>query len=191
MIKFIYCGLIASIMIFGGNVLAEELDAGQILKEITQKGAKLVIAEYWMTEDYDKSEQLVNAISTGTKEWLEVARLLKSESDAAVSEDLFFALSLALHKNPIGVLSLIKTQPRKSQPNDFFIDWICRDPYLEDAVDLATEIKFLKDTEKALVCMYDPTHDKEIDVLRWQCLESIRRDLKIVVHDKDQSAVPE
>jgi hypothetical protein len=37
----------------------------------------------------------------------------------------------------------------------------------------------------------NPSHDKEIDVLRWQCLESIRRDLKIVVYDKDQSAVPE
>jgi hypothetical protein len=32
MIKFIFCGLIASIIIFGGNVLAEELDAGQPFK---------------------------------------------------------------------------------------------------------------------------------------------------------------
>jgi hypothetical protein len=78
-----------------------------------------------------------------------------------------------LPKNPIGVLSLLKTQP-----DCFTLDWICRDPYLEDAVVLPTEEKFLKEAEKALVYMYDPNHDKELDALRWQCLARIRRDLR-------------
>jgi hypothetical protein len=131
----------------------------------------------------------VNAIATGKQEWLEVAKLLKVESDAAVSEDLFFALSLALIKNPTGVLSLINALPRETQPDDFLIDWICRDPYLEDAADLATEEKFLKDAEKALVNLHDPTHDKELEALRWQCLASIRRDLRILKIDKEHQGV--
>jgi hypothetical protein len=172
--------MIASFLMLASNVQSEELDSGQILREIKHKGAKSVIAEYWVTEDYQKSERLVNSISSGKKEWLEVAKLLMAESDAGVTEELFFALSLALPKNPISVLSLLKTQEFRAQPTDFNIDWICRDPYYEDTVDLATEEKFLRDAEKALVYMHDPTQDKELDALRWQCLESIRRDLRRV-----------
>jgi hypothetical protein len=93
---------------------------------------------------------------------------------------------MALSKNPIGVLTLLKTQP-----DDFTVDWICRDPYYEDTVDLATEERFLKNTEKTLVYMYDPSQDKELDALRWQCLERIRMDLRKVEMDKGKSAVPE
>lgn len=191
MFKIVLTSLIASFLVFASNVKSEELDAGLLLQEIKHKGAKSVIVEYWMTEDYQKSERLVNSISTGEKKWLEVAKLLLTESDAAITEDLFFALSLALPKNPIGVLSLLKTREVRAQPDVFFIDWICRDPYYEDTVDLATEEKFLKDAEKALVYMFDQTQDKDLDAFRWQCLERIRRDLRIVEKDKDKFTVPE
>jgi len=191
MLKIVFTSMIALFLMLASNVNSEELDPGQLLQEIKHKGAKNVIVQYWMIEDYSKSERLVNSISTGEKKWLEVAKLLLAESDAAVTEDLFFALSLALPKNPIGVLSLSRTQEVKAQPNDFFIGWICRDPYYEDTVDLAMEEKFLQDAEKALAYMYDPAQDKELDALRWQCLESIRRDLRSVEKDKNKYAVPE
>lgn len=175
--------LIASILLLAAHAKAEELNAGQVLQEIKQKGPRSVIDRFWETDQ--KWQQLERSISTGTKEWLEVARLLRSESDAGATEGLYFAVSHALPKNPIGVLSLIKTQP-----DAFTIDWICRDPYY-DGIELSTEEKFLKEAEKALVYMYDPNHDKELDVLRWQCLESIRMDLRSVEKDKDKSGVRE
>jgi hypothetical protein len=168
----IICGLIASTLMFAGQVKAEELNAGQIIQEIKQKGARSVIDRFWGVS-LEKADPLVDSIATGTKEWLEVAKLLKSQSDGVVTEEIYWGVSNALPKNPIGVLTLIKTQP-----DAFTIDWICRDPFYEDTVDLATEEKFLKDAEHALVYMYDPTQDKEIDAIRWQCLEGIRRDLR-------------
>ena len=67
----------------------------------------------------------------------------------------------------------------------------CRDPYYEDTVGLATEERFLKEADEALVHMYDPNQDKDLDALRRQCLEGIRRDLRAVEKDKDMSGVPE
>jgi hypothetical protein len=186
MFKMICYGLVASILLFAVHVKAEELDAGQIIQEIKQKGPRSVVDKFWDTEDHQKSEQLINSISTGTDKWLEVAKLLKPGSDAAATEELFWAVSKALPKNPIGVLTLLKTQSK-----DFPIDLICRDPFFEDTVDLETEGKFLKEAEKALVYLYDQSHDKELDALRWQCLEGIRRDLRLVEKDKDKSGVQE
>ena len=184
MVKFI-CALIVLITMLTGQVNAEELDAARILQEIKQNGPRSVINRFY-GESLKKSEPLEDSISTGKKEWLEIAKLLRSESDAVESELLNYAVSMALSKNPIGVLTLLKTQP-----DDFTVDWICRDPYYEDTVDLATEERFLKDAEKTLVYMYDPSQDKELDALRWQCLERIRIDLRKVDMDKNKSAVPE
>jgi len=185
MLKNILSCLIIAIILFSGHPEADELDAGQVLQEIKQNGPRSVIISFF-GESLQKSDQLTDSISTGKKEWLEIARILRRESDAAASELLDYAVSLALPKNPIGVLTLFKTEP-----DNFILDRICRDPYYEDTVDLATEEKFLKDAENALVYMYDPTQDKELDAFRWQCLERIRRDLRIVEKDKDKYTVPE
>jgi hypothetical protein len=183
MFKIICCGLIVSILLFAGRVKAEELDVGKILQEIKQKGPRNVINKFF-GESLQQSDPLIDSISTGTKEWLEVAKLLRPESDGVETELLYYAASMALPKNPIGVLPLLK--------NDFFpLDWICRDPYYEDTVDISTEEKFLKEAEKALVYMYDPNHDKELDALRWQCLEGIRASLRLVEKDKGKSGVRE
>jgi hypothetical protein len=84
MVKLI-CTLIVLITMLTGQVKAEELDAARILQEVKQNGPRSVINRFY-GESLQKAEPLEDSISTGKKEWLEIAKLLRSESDAVVSE---------------------------------------------------------------------------------------------------------
>ncbi|MEA5114711.1 MAG: hypothetical protein VB050_11850 [Geobacteraceae bacterium] len=183
MFKLISHVIIASFLFISVHGNSEELDAVQVLKEIKQKGANSVIIEYWTRENGLKWQQIERSISNGTKEWLDVAKLLRAESDAGVTEGLYFSLSMALKKNPAGVLSLIK-----SQPDLFPINWICRDPYY-DGTDLSTEERFLKETEKVLANFHDPNGDKDVDFLLCRCLENIQAGLRTLEKENHRSEV--
>ncbi len=178
------CLFLASIIVFSGQAYSEELNAGQILQEIKEQGPRKVIDRIWKDDDDHPNSEgpLIDSIATGKDEWLEVAKQLKPKSDAASAEELDWAVSIALSKNAYGVLNLLRTQSEY-----FSLNTICRDPYLEDTVDLETEEKFLKDAEKNLVYMSEANEDKEIDALRWQCLEGIRGDLRKNEQEMDKA----
>jgi hypothetical protein len=169
------CLFLASLIVFSGQARSEELNAGQILQEIKEKGPRTVIDRFWKDDDdhHNSEDPLVDAIATGKDEWLEVAKQLRPGSGGIVTEELYWAVSVALSKNAYGVLTLLR-----SDPKNFALQDICRSPFYEDTVDFATDEKFLKDAEKNLVYMSEANEDKEIDALRWQCLEEIRRDLR-------------
>ena len=66
---------------------------------------------------------VMSAVETGSPEWLSIAAKLLSVVDAGTTSDLYFALSLALIKNPEGVLSLVGP--------DLPLENLCSVPFIE------------------------------------------------------------
>lgn len=87
------------------SALAASPTASALLNDIHQQGARVVVA-HLSAGNGDQWTELLKQISTGQSEWLKVASMLRSGTDAATGEDLTDALAHALRTNPEGVLSL-------------------------------------------------------------------------------------
>jgi hypothetical protein len=110
--------------IAGGQIIGnkEAPDSGAVIRQIESQGATSVVRE--LTAGNGKRwESVTRAIETGSQAWLDVANKLIVATDAGRTEELEFALSLGLTRNPVGVLSLVG-------PN-LPIDRVCSVPYIE------------------------------------------------------------
>ena len=155
-----------------GVVSADELTPASIIEDVKKHGARAVIDQFWKEDRYftDWFHILAN-IEKGKNEWLEVAKLLKSGSDAGMSTDLNFAVARALPINPVAVLSLVETEEHGI--GKFGLEDVCTCPFVEEELE-DVENKYLKAAESALLGMRVPEKDKKLDVLRWKCLEQIQ-----------------
>jgi hypothetical protein len=92
-----------------------------LLAEIDASGPKVVLARLWANEP--QFEAVCARIETGDVQWLEVARRLRSVSDAAASLSLNFSVARALPTAPVRVLQLVG--------HGFLISDICTSPFIE------------------------------------------------------------
>jgi hypothetical protein len=96
-------------------------EPGALLSEIDASGPKAVLARLWADEPH--FEAICGQIATGNAQWLEVARRLRSVSDAAITLSLNYSVARALPVAPVRVLGLVD--------HGFLIDDICTSPYIE------------------------------------------------------------
>ncbi|MGE4482113.1 hypothetical protein [Acidocella sp.] len=96
--------------------------AQKLLSDIHQQGARSVVVQL-SAGTGDQWTDVLNQISTGNNEWLEVAAALRPGTDAGTGEDLTGALAYALLKNPQGVLPLTG--------GDIPLDAVCGVPLIE------------------------------------------------------------
>jgi hypothetical protein len=152
-------------------VYSAESSTLKIPKEITQaaksRGATKVVAELFNTGTWAK--YVYPGISSGDKQWLDVAVVLKPGTDAGASEELNDALSLALLRQPDLVLPILKKMWWKDSEACSF-GWDSEFP--EDM----TVRTYVNRLEKAVI----KSSNKETAELRKSCLRGIaqtRREL--------------
>jgi len=107
---------------------------------------------------------VLQSISTGTPEWLNVARELSYGVDAVSAADLQVPLAAALTQNPVGVLSLVDN-------NLLTVPYLCSGPFY-DAIFLPL---YLRDTKKALESLKEPA----VEQYRLECLYKIETAIEI------------
>lgn len=78
----------------------------EIIAAVKSKGANQVMVQLFKTHAWEK--QVYPGISSGDKQWLEVAEKLKPGADGEGGESLSDALSLALLKQPSTTLVVLK-----------------------------------------------------------------------------------
>jgi hypothetical protein len=121
--KIIFAVIIIAInIIVLPNVLAEELSAKDIEKEINKSGPQKVCASLY--EDVNKWYELQGNVASGNQEWLKIAGSLRAGSDAEASEMLSLSVGEALEHNPEGVF--------KHTLGSFKMSEICGAPDVED-----------------------------------------------------------
>ncbi len=84
------------------------ITSAQLTQQIKEHGAKAVIADLYKG---DESQWLyvTDKIGQGAQDWLQVAALLASASDADSAESLATAAATAIPHNPSGVLAILQT----------------------------------------------------------------------------------
>jgi len=140
------------------------------MTEIYTIGSKAVIEKLWNSDETHPNDwdRLMEKIESGEKKWLEVAKSLKPASDAGSSEELNGAMSLALLKNPLDVLSMIQTGP-------FNISDVCTCPYVvETSADEKVAYTYLFNAEKTLIDFIPPHDSPRLDTVRRNCLDIIQ-----------------
>lgn len=144
-------------------------------KEITQaaksRGATQVVAELFKTGAWAK--YAYPGISSGEKQWLDVAVVLKPGTDAGASEELNDALSLALLRQPDLVLPILKDIWWKDSEACTF-GW---DSEFPDNMTVRTYVKRL---EKAV----KKASNKGTAELRKSCLRGIAKTRKELEENK-------
>ncbi|MDC9594528.1 hypothetical protein [Xenorhabdus sp. IM139775] len=78
----------------------------KIFQQVQERGVNSVVAE--INAEYEQ-DQIIHHISTGDKQWLQVAFKLAPNIHPAFSQKIINALSMALIENPVEVLALAKT----------------------------------------------------------------------------------
>lgn len=162
--------LLSNLFFLSVSVSATELTADAIMTEITTIGSKAVIEKLCNSEETHPNDwdRLMEHIESGEKKWLEVAKSLKPASDAGTSEDLNGAMSLALLKNPLEVLTLIQSGP-------FNISDVCTCPYAaETSAEENVAYTYLFNAEKTLIDLIPPQDNPRLDTVRNNCLEIIQ-----------------
>jgi hypothetical protein len=96
-------------------------EARALLSEIDGSGPKAVLARLW--DDQPLFDEVCARIATGDSQWLEVARRLRSASDAAASLSLDYSVARALPVAPARVLELVD--------RGFLLADVCTSPYIE------------------------------------------------------------
>jgi len=162
--------LLSNFFFLTASVSATELTADAIMSEINTIGSKAVIENLWNSDEIHPNDwdKLIEKIESGEKKWLEVAKSLKSASDAGSSEDLNGAMSLALLKNPLDVLTMTQTGP-------FNISEVCTCPYVvETSADEKVAYTYLFKAEKTLIDLIPPQDNPHLDAVRRNCLDIIQ-----------------
>src|SRR6266849_3067422 len=118
--------------------------ARALLSEIDLSGARVVLRRLWANEP--QFEALCTFIESADPNWLEVARRLKSASDAAASLSLNYSVARALPVAPDRVLKLVG--------QGFTIDDICTSPYIEPQAGVAE--RYEQRALRALASLSDP-----------------------------------
>jgi hypothetical protein len=77
-----------------------------IRDELHQREGRDVVSDLWDSGECEN--YLLDQISLGTRDWLEIALILEPYADAAAGETLLVALSAAMQKAPSRVLPLVK-----------------------------------------------------------------------------------
>lgn len=169
--KYITIILLGYIFCFSNTIAAALAppNANCLIKNINAHGSKAVIKKLTEENNWAEFEQVCNQIETGKKEWLEVARLLVTGSDAATTESLVNSVSRALPNAPFEVLSLIaKTQHDRVW--GFTVNNICISTHIEPEPGVIE--KYFIDSEKALKSL-DTKNNPLLNELRIQCLKNI------------------
>ena len=102
------------------SVRAEE--ANSLIERIRLRGASAVVKDL-TSGNGTQWKHVVRQIEGGSAPWLEVAKSLLTATDAGITSDVYFALSLALTHNAKGVLSMVG-------PN-LPLENVCSVPYIE------------------------------------------------------------
>lgn len=133
-------------------------DSIEILREVNQRGAKAVLWElYDQRSDWDR---VLHRIERGAPADLEVARVLRSVSDAGASEELTIAVTLALLVAPDRVLALmIPSYP---------LALVCTSPDTEDD-SLAVALERLEQLRASVAAVADAALVERRDA----CLHSL------------------
>ena len=161
---------------YTGNITgarAEDPDAALLINEIKTKGAKAVLGELTVDQNWKKFTEVCDKITTGEKEWLEVAGQLLQASDAGATESLESSVARALPNAPRQVLKLI-AETRHNAEWEFTVDTACTSPFIEP--ESGVEEKYLLDSQKALKLL-DTSDNPKLNRLRIQCMESIQKDI--------------
>jgi len=103
--------------------------AAQLNADIEKFGAKQVLWDR-LWEDEKVFYQLIAKVSSGDAEWVAVAVKLRAVSDAGASELLEMAMSRALAKHPVNVLSVLSSY---YNPGVFSVEDICSGAMLFDS----------------------------------------------------------
>lgn len=93
-----------------------------ILQDVSSRGSHIVASELYL--DFEKWNYILKNIADGSEIWLKVADALNSESDAAISEMLSYAVGEALENEPLNVF-------RFAIPS-FNLKLICSGPDIDD-----------------------------------------------------------
>jgi hypothetical protein len=110
-------------LVYGQHTAAKNsADPRVIINDIDSQSAASVI-EKLNAEKGSQWRDVIHGIETGSQDWLDVAKKLLTATDAGRTEDLYFALSLALTRNAAGVLSMVGAE--------LSIDSVCSVPYIE------------------------------------------------------------
>ncbi|MES2352976.1 MAG: hypothetical protein V4568_01035 [Pseudomonadota bacterium] len=107
---------------------------------------------------------VLQSISTGTSEWLDVAKELSYGVNAVTAADLQVSLAAALTQNPAGVLSLV-------DKNLLTVPFLCTGPFSDPAF----LPLYLRDTKKALESIREPM----VERYRVECLGKLEEAMTI------------
>ncbi|MBD2783913.1 hypothetical protein ID858_08420 [Xenorhabdus sp. DI] len=86
--------------------LAKFSTPARIIQQVQERGVNSVVAE--INAEYEQ-DKILHHISTGDKQWLQIAFKLSPNIHPAFSQKIINALSIALVENPVEVLALTKT----------------------------------------------------------------------------------
>lgn len=109
--------------------LKYKLTPKTIIHQISIRGARAVVNELNETDNGNPWAIIVSKIEKGKPEWIEVAKKLRSGTDAGYAEDLDFALSMALVNSPQLLLEMSNIDCNKT--HGFCIDDICGNNFIE------------------------------------------------------------
>jgi hypothetical protein len=134
-----------------------------LLKEISRRGAKVVLSEIYDNEGAWK--KATDGISGGAPGWLQVAVKLKPVSDAGASEELDISVAEALERAPKDVLALLG--------DVFDAEGICGNPE-SVGEDPAVAVRTISKRQKAVAGVVDAS----LQVKKAKC-ESLLEELKV------------
>ena len=100
---------------------AQDPSPDALLAEIETTGPRVVLQRLWADER--QFSAVCEAIETAEPDWLEVARRLKSVSDAGISLSLNYCVAKALPVGPTRVLGLVG--------RNFTVEDLCTSPFIE------------------------------------------------------------
>jgi len=136
---------------------ASGLAAGDILREIASEGPGPVLRRLW--DNPTRFDHVCDKIESGDPSWLEVARRLRSSSDAGASLSLNYAVARALPLVPERALRLIN--------NGFTVDDICTSPFIEPKPGVAE--RYQRRASAAL----RGSLPSDLEVVRKECLKRV------------------
>ena len=157
--RLVVLSLLASAAVAETTLPAASLpSASALLSEIDVSGARVVLRRLWANEP--QFEALCTSIESADPNWLEVARRLRSASDAAASLSLNYSVARALPVGPVRVLKLVG--------RGFTIEDICTSPFIEPQPGVAE--RYEQRALKALAKLSDPA----LSAVAKQCSVRVR-----------------
>jgi hypothetical protein len=155
-------GTAGDALVQGATDATVDSAADSAMGAIRRMGARRLVDS--LIGDAAADTHYFNRVSTGDSAWLEVARVLRAESDAGMSEGFDMALATAILAAPAHAL-------RVAGP-PFNFEWVCRPPFME-APDSVIE----KYRERAITALSGVT-DPALRQRRDACLAGMRQHAK-------------